>query len=257
MSRRFWPCQAPGQAATAPSRMVSDGSGTRVCSVTWWIRPRPWHSRAGTDRGVRGERIGVESFGGPAGRCPPARRASAAGSTASSRCPPTTATIADPRRCCSATAGGSPVMSSTFGAPVGSSRPAGVWRDRLEVAALRLGVDRAESQRRLARPRDAGERDQGVARGGDVDAAQVVHPGAEDADERVDALRRCRLGHQQVAAHAGSLARVRPQRRDTAKNRPAWDDSKHRRTATHRLPVTRRGEDAKPEPVALDCPSTR
>ena len=28
---------------------------------------------------------------------------------------------ADPRRCCSATAGGSPVMSSTFGAPVGSS----------------------------------------------------------------------------------------------------------------------------------------
>ncbi len=27
----------------------------------------------------------------------------------------------DPRRCCSATAGGSPVMSSTLGAPVGSS----------------------------------------------------------------------------------------------------------------------------------------
>ncbi len=28
MSRKFWPCQAMGQAATARSRMVSDGSGT-------------------------------------------------------------------------------------------------------------------------------------------------------------------------------------------------------------------------------------
>ncbi len=30
--------------------------------------------------------------------------------------------VADPLRCWSATAGGRPVMSSTFGAPVGSSR---------------------------------------------------------------------------------------------------------------------------------------
>jgi hypothetical protein len=44
MSRRFWPCQASGHAATAPSRMLSDGSGTSVSSVTRWIRPRPWHS---------------------------------------------------------------------------------------------------------------------------------------------------------------------------------------------------------------------
>jgi hypothetical protein len=30
--------------------------------------------------------------------------------------------VAEPRRCANATAGGSPVMSSTFGAPAGNSR---------------------------------------------------------------------------------------------------------------------------------------
>ena len=44
-----------------------------------------------------------------------------------------------------------------------------VRRDRLEVAALRLGVQRAERERRLARPRDAREHDQRVARDVDVD----------------------------------------------------------------------------------------
>ena len=44
MSRRFCPCQAPGHAATARSRMLSDGSGTSVSSVTRWIFPSPWHS---------------------------------------------------------------------------------------------------------------------------------------------------------------------------------------------------------------------
>lgn len=44
MSRRFLPCQAPGQAAMAPSPMESAGSGTRDCSVTRWTVPRPWHS---------------------------------------------------------------------------------------------------------------------------------------------------------------------------------------------------------------------
>ena len=44
MSRRFWPCHAPGHAATARSRMVSDGSGTSRSSVTRWALPRPWHS---------------------------------------------------------------------------------------------------------------------------------------------------------------------------------------------------------------------
>ena len=45
MSRRFWPCHAPGQAATARSRIVSEGSGTSVSSVMWCTVPSPWHSR--------------------------------------------------------------------------------------------------------------------------------------------------------------------------------------------------------------------
>ena len=42
MSRRFWPCQAGGQAAIARSRMVSESSGTIGFSVTSNTRPRPW-----------------------------------------------------------------------------------------------------------------------------------------------------------------------------------------------------------------------
>ena len=66
--------------------------------------------------GVRRERVGVQPFGGARRiACRRARTASAAGSTASSRCRPIERDVAAPRRCCSATAGGSPVMSSTFG----------------------------------------------------------------------------------------------------------------------------------------------
>ncbi len=61
-------------------------------------------------------------------------------------------------------------------------QPPGVRRDRLEVAALGLGVDRAEGQRGLPGPRDAGEGDDGVPRDGDVDAAQVVLAGSDDPD---------------------------------------------------------------------------
>ena len=42
MSRWFWPPQAVGHAATARSRMVSEGSGTIERSVTSYTRPSPW-----------------------------------------------------------------------------------------------------------------------------------------------------------------------------------------------------------------------
>ena len=48
-------------------------------------------------------------------------------------------------------------------------QPPGVRRDRLEVAALRLGVQRAEGERGLAGAGDAGEGDQRVAGEVDVD----------------------------------------------------------------------------------------
>ena len=65
-----------------------------------------------------------------------------------------------------------------------------VGAQRLDVAALALGVDRVEGERRLARARQPRDDRQRVAREGDVDALEVVLTGAGD-DDRV--LRRhCR-----------------------------------------------------------------
>ncbi len=51
---------------------------------------------------------------------------------------------------------------------------AGVGGQRLDVAALAFGVDGVEGERRLARPRQAGEDDEPVARQLERDVAQVV-----------------------------------------------------------------------------------
>jgi hypothetical protein len=48
-----------------------------------------------------------------------------------------------------------------------------IGRDRFEVAPLRLGIQRAEGQRRLARARDAAEHHQRVARNVDVDVFRL------------------------------------------------------------------------------------
>ena len=88
-----------------------------------------------------------------------------------------------PRCCCSATAGGRPSIESTSGTPTWSIRRRAYGDDRLEVAPLRLGVERAEGERRLARPRDAREDDERVARDVDVDVLQVVLARAADANE--------------------------------------------------------------------------
>ena len=61
---------------------------------------------------------------------------------------------------------------------------AGVGRQRLDVAALALGVDRVEGQRRLARARQPGEDDELVAGQLDADVLQVVLAGAPD-DQRI------------------------------------------------------------------------
>ncbi len=66
MSRRFLPCQAPGQAATAPSRMLSDGSGTSVCSVTSCTVPSPEHS-GHAPAAVFGEKASESSRCAPGG----------------------------------------------------------------------------------------------------------------------------------------------------------------------------------------------
>lgn len=66
MSRRFLPCQAPGHAAMAPSRIVSDGSGTSDRSVTVCATPRPWHT-GHAPAAVLGEKASESSRPWPAG----------------------------------------------------------------------------------------------------------------------------------------------------------------------------------------------
>ena len=60
---------------------------------------------------------------------------------------------------------------------------AGIGRQRLDVAALALGVDRVEGERRLARARQAGQHDQLVARQVEVDVLEVVLARPADRDE--------------------------------------------------------------------------
>ncbi len=57
-----------------------------------------------------------------------------------------------------------------------------VGRERLHVAALPLGVDRVEGQRRFARPREAGDDYQFAARNFEVHVLEVVNPGAQYFD---------------------------------------------------------------------------
>ena len=58
-----------------------------------------------------------------------------------------------------------------------------VGRERLDIAPLPLGVDGVEGERRLARTRKPRDHHQPVAGDVDVDAFQVVRPGAADANE--------------------------------------------------------------------------
>jgi hypothetical protein len=58
----------------------------------------------------------------------------------------------------------------------------GVGGERLDVAALTLGVERVERERALPRPGRAGEHGQATPRNVEVDALQVVLAGSADAD---------------------------------------------------------------------------
>ena len=59
----------------------------------------------------------------------------------------------------------------------------GIGRQALDIAALALGIDRVEGERRLARARQAGDHHQAVARQVDVDVLEIVLARAADGDE--------------------------------------------------------------------------
>ena len=58
-----------------------------------------------------------------------------------------------------------------------------VRRQRLDVAALALGVERVEGERALARAGQPGDHDQPVARQVEIEVLEVVRACAADADE--------------------------------------------------------------------------
>ena len=98
---------------------------------------------------------------------------------------------------------------------------AGVGAERLDVAALPLGVDGVEGERRLARAARPGEDDDLAARQTDADVLQVVLPRADD-DEPVhgsdtvstDAGGTCqprRSGRQTASVSASAALEVRPE----------------------------------------------
>ena len=65
-----------------------------------------------------------------------------------------------------------------------------IGRQALDIAALALGIDRVEGERRFARARQAGHHDQRVARQVEVDVLQIV-------------LARAANGNSLVVGHAG------------------------------------------------------
>ena len=90
---------------------------------------------------------------------------------------------------------------------------AGVGRQRLDVAALALGVDRVEGKARLTGPGEPGDDDQGVARQLEGDVLEVVLARTRDADAVVggDDIH-SRSGVQTGPEASGGAARLAPSR---------------------------------------------
>src|SRR5690606_22090882 len=106
-----------------------------------------------------------------------------------------------------------------------------IRRQRLDVAALALRVDRVEGQRGLARARQAGDHDQAVAGQVEADVFQVVRTCSADADEvqRHRWSRGERKGGRSTSLPSlldgGNVADVQipgPQERGPANRAPSW-----------------------------------
>ena len=126
-----------------------------------------------------------------------------------------------------------------------------VRRQRLDVAALPFGVDGVEGERRLARPRQARDDDEPLARQIDVDVAEVVDAGAAHRNP--------------VMGHVGTEPWVRRDLTPTAgASRRAQTGNCTRRSATRQLvwwgvPSLARlaGHHNRPEECAPQAAATR
>ncbi len=94
-----------------------------------------------------------------------------------------------------------------------------VGRERLDVAALALGVERVERQARLARPRQPRDRHELVPRHADRDVLEVVLPGPADGDPAAG-QRRSRLPTASDEHQFGTRSVRTPATRHTARMRP-------------------------------------
>jgi hypothetical protein len=81
---------------------------------------------------------------------------------------------------------------------------AGIGRQRLDVAALALGIDRVEGERGLARAGQAGQHDEAVARQVDVDVLEIVLAGAANGDELARGTGRRLVGHGTLFRKGGA-----------------------------------------------------
>ena len=185
MSRRFWPPQAIGQAAMARSRMVFEGSGTIECFRHLVDPAEAVAARTGalgrvgregfriemrlSRRIVAGARIEHAQQIGEGCDAPDRRSGSWRSALLLKR---------HRRR--------QPLDLVDLGHLHLVEETPSVRRDRFQIAALGLGIEGGERQRRLARSRHAGEHDERVARYVDIDILEIVLPSAAHADEAGD-----------------------------------------------------------------------
>jgi hypothetical protein len=91
-------------------------------------------------------------------------------------------------------------------------QPPRVRRDRLEIASLRLRIERAERERRLSRAGHAGKHDERVARNIDVDVLEIVFSRASYAHEAAQALRSFIDGQRVHALRCQQVSHPKPAR---------------------------------------------
>ncbi len=120
--------------------------------------------------------------------------------------------VGDPRCCCKRHRRRKPVNLVHQRRVHLMKQPPCVRSDRFEIPPLRLGIERAERQRGLARSGNAGEDNQRIARDLDIDIFKIVFACPADVNEailrRSDSRRRMMTGLAVGTNRAGHVSNV-------------------------------------------------